>query len=80
MPSDPACCTFAEPVARLPGLEPALVCPARDVSEMEWLFSIADYLPRHLPDAGGTLDQPALLMDAAEYLNAVRQQIKPVVQ
>jgi len=74
MPCHPAPCTFAEPVARLPGLEPALVCPARDMASMQWLFSIADYLPHHLPDAGGTQDQPALIMDAAEYLNAVRQQ------
>jgi len=73
MPAHPAACTFAEPEARLPGLEPSLICPARDMADMQWLFSIADYLPGHLPAAGGTLDQPVLIMDAAEYVNAVRQ-------
>ncbi|WP_167631559.1 hypothetical protein [Mariprofundus ferrooxydans] len=66
MPSDPAPCMFAEPEARLPGLEKDTICPGREMNSLGWLFQLADYMPSQLPAAGGLLDQPALLMDAIE--------------
>ncbi len=32
--------------------------------------------PGHLPDAGGVLDQPALMLDAFAYMNAVEAQLQ----
>jgi len=69
MPASDAACRFDPPLARLPGLAPASLCPARDVLALDWLFQVADYLPRHLPCAGGSMDQPAWIMDAAELIN-----------
>lgn len=70
MPSSDASCRFNPPLARLPGLEPATICPAQDMREIDWLFQVADYLPRHLPRAGGSMEQPVWIMDAAELINA----------
>jgi hypothetical protein len=33
----------------------------------------------HLPDGGGTLDQPALMLDAFGLMTVVEQQLKPDV-
>ena len=68
MPHDPAPCCFNEPESRLPGLQPDTICPGRMLIELSWLFRIADYMPQHLPTAGGPMDQPALIMDAAEQV------------
>ena len=74
MPADTTPCTFSEPEARLPGLEPALICPYRDIYDLDWLFVAADMMPIHLPVSGGSLDQPAWVMDAIEAVMLGRYQ------
>jgi len=47
--------------------EAAETCPVRDIPEARWLIALARRDMRgQLPAAGGTLDQPARLLDALD--------------
>jgi len=66
-PQNERACTFDAP-RKLAGMDvSADICPVRDIPDVRWLMSIARRDMRgQLPRAGGTLDQPARLLDALD--------------
>jgi len=65
-PANVRLCDFAEPKRLVDMKEDADACPVRDINTVRWLLRLGSYMPSTMLVAGGSLDQPALLLDAVE--------------
>ncbi len=71
MPLEPERCRSEQPELWISGSEPNSECPARLIPQLTWLFRIWIWAEKgQLPKPGGSLDQPAWLMDALGLISS----------